>query len=92
MADKADNELDHANPTDQIIAQGRALVRAIEAMDVIIPTGRFERWQTRLLQTAYKYRLRGIIKAAPAWVAEQILSASEHTWEKGDAKDVAKEL
>jgi hypothetical protein len=43
----------------------------------IMPTGRFERWQTRLLQTAYKYRLRGLIKAAPAWVAEQILSASE---------------
>jgi hypothetical protein len=75
MADKEDNDLDHTNPTDQIIAQGRALVRAIEAMDIIIPTGRFERWQTRLLQTAYKYRLRGIIKAAPAWVAEQILSA-----------------
>jgi len=48
-----------------------------EATDIILPTGRFERWQTRLLQTAYKYRLRGIIRAAPAWVAEQILSASE---------------
>jgi hypothetical protein len=77
MADKEDNDLDHTNPTDQIIAQGRALVRAIEAMDIIVPTSRFERWQTRLLQTAYKYRLREIIKAAPSWVAEQILSASE---------------
>ena len=75
------NDLDHTNPTDQIIAQGRALVRAIEAMDIITPTGRFEYWQTRLLQTAYKYRLRGLIKAAPAWVAEQILSASESTGE-----------
>jgi hypothetical protein len=46
-------------------------------MDIITPTSRFERWQTRLLQATYKYRLRGIIKAAPAWVAEQILSASE---------------
>jgi hypothetical protein len=75
------NDLDHTNPTDQIIIQGRALVRAIEAMDIIMPTGRFERWQTRLLQAAYKYRLRGIIKAAPAWVAEQILSASESVGE-----------
>ena len=74
---RADRDLDHTNPTDQIIVQGRALVRAIEAMDIITPTGWFERWQTRLLQTAYKYRLRGLIKAAPAWVAEQILSASE---------------
>jgi hypothetical protein len=52
-------------------------VQAIEAMDIIMPTGRFERWQTRLLQAAYKYRLRGLIKAAQARVAEQILSASE---------------
>jgi hypothetical protein len=48
-------------------------------MDVITPTSRFERWQMRLLQTAYKYRLRGLVKVAPAWVAEQILRASEHT-------------
>jgi hypothetical protein len=75
MTDRADNDLDHTNPTDQIIAQGRALVRAIEAMDVITPTSRFEHWQMRLLQAAYKYRLRGLIKAAPAWVAEEILSA-----------------
>ena len=70
-----------SNPTDQIIAQGKALVRAIEAMDLITPSSRFERWQSRLLQTAYKYRLRGLIKAAPAWVAEEILSASEHIGE-----------
>jgi hypothetical protein len=28
-----------------------------------------------------KYRLRGLTKAAPAWVAEQILGASEHIGE-----------
>jgi hypothetical protein len=27
---------------------------------------------------AYKRRLRGIVKLAPAWVSEGILSASEH--------------
>jgi hypothetical protein len=32
MADKEDNDLDHTNPTGQIIAQGRALVRAIECL------------------------------------------------------------
>ena len=67
--------------TDHIIRQGRALVRAIEAMETITPTGRFEYWQMRLLQTAYRHRPRGIIKAAPAWVAEEILSASEHIGE-----------
>ena len=46
-------------------------------MDIIMPTGWFERWQARLLREAYQYRLRGLIKAAPVWVAEQILSASE---------------
>ena len=60
--DRADNSPDHTNPTDQIIAQGRALVQAIEAMDIITPTSRFEHWQTRLLQTAYKHRLRGLIE------------------------------
>ena len=58
------DELDHTNPTDQIIAKGRALVRAIEAMDIITPTGWFERSQTRLLQTAHKYRLREIVELA----------------------------
>jgi hypothetical protein len=62
MMDVPDNDLDHTDPTGQIIAQGRALVRAIEAMDTITPTSRFERWQTRLLQAAYKYRLRGLIQ------------------------------
>jgi hypothetical protein len=62
MTDRADNELDHTNPTDQIIAQGRALMGAVEAMDNITPTGHFERWQTRLPQTAYRYHLRGLVE------------------------------
>jgi hypothetical protein len=64
--------------TDRIIAQGKALVRAIEALGTIEPSGWFERWQMRLLQAAYKQRLRAIVAAAPDWVAEEILSASEH--------------
>ncbi len=35
------NDPNHTDPTDQIITQGRALVRAIEAMDIITPTGGF---------------------------------------------------
>jgi hypothetical protein len=31
--------------------------------------------------TAYKRRLHGIVKLAPAWVSEEVLSASEHIGE-----------
>ena len=46
--------------TSRIIAQGRALVRAIEALGTIEPTGPFERALARLLIAAYKRRLRAI--------------------------------
>ncbi|MCK4472258.1 MAG: hypothetical protein KAW49_10780 [Anaerolineae bacterium] len=63
--------------TDLIITQGRALVRAIEALGTIEPTGPFERALARLLLAAYKRRLRAIVEAAFGWVSEEILSASE---------------
>ena len=71
--------------TDRIILQGRALVRAIEAMGVIEPTNRLERKLAGLLLYLYKRRLRGIVEAAPDWVAEEILSAS---WHVGDDRPV----
>ena len=64
--------------TDRIIAQGKALVRAIEALSTIEPSGWFGRWQARMLQRAYKERLRAIVAGVPEWAAEEILSASEH--------------
>jgi hypothetical protein len=66
-----------SDPTDRIIAQGKALVRAIEALGTIQPTGPFERALARLLMAAYKRRLRGIVAAAPAWVSGEMLSTSE---------------
>jgi hypothetical protein len=69
------------DPTDQIIAQGKALVRVIEALGTIEPSGPFERWQAGVLQTAYEERLRAIVAAVPDWMAEEILSASEHIGE-----------
>jgi hypothetical protein len=65
------------HPTDRILRQGRALVRAIEGLSEIEPAGPVERFIAGLLLAAYKRRLRGIIEAAPAWVTEEILSASE---------------
>jgi hypothetical protein len=38
-----------SDPTDRIIAQGKALVRAIEALGTVEPTGPFERALARLL-------------------------------------------
>jgi hypothetical protein len=63
--------------TDRIILQGRALVRAIEALGTIQPTGLFERALARLLMAAYKRRLRAIVKVVPTWVSEEMLSTSE---------------
>ena len=60
------------------IRQGKALVRAIESLATIEPTGPIERFIVGLLLPAYKRRLRGIVESAPAWVSEEILSASEH--------------
>jgi hypothetical protein len=44
----------------------------------IEPTDLLERALSRLLLAAYKRRLRQIVEAAPTWVGEEILSASEH--------------
>lgn len=65
-----------AEVTGRVIAQDRALVRAIEALGTIDPTGPFERAIAGLLTAAYKRRLKAIVAAAPSWVGEQILSAS----------------
>ena len=68
-------------PTPRKTQQGKALVRAIEALSTIEPSGWFERWQMRLLQAAYKERLRAIVAAVPYWVVEEIPSASEYIGE-----------
>ena len=69
-------------PTDHLISQGRALVRAIEALGTIEHTGPVERGLARVLMAAYKRRLRAIVKVAPTWVSEEILSASERIGDK----------
>ena len=46
------------HPTDRVIAQGRALVSAIEGLTEIDPTGPIERVIAALLLAAYKRRLR----------------------------------
>ena len=52
---------------EHVIRQGKALVRAIEALGTTEPSGWFERWQVQLLVAAYKHRLRAIGTAVPDW-------------------------
>jgi len=58
--------MDARGDTDQVIRQGRALVRAVEALETIEPSDDSERASARLLVQAYKRRLRAIIGAAPS--------------------------
>ena len=55
--------------------QGKALIRAIKALNTIDPTGPFERAIPGLLLAAYKRRLRAVVVVAPGWVVEEILGA-----------------
>jgi hypothetical protein len=54
---------DHA---ERIPDPGNALVRAIEALEAIGPTGPIERVQSWFLLQAYRRRLRTVVAAAPA--------------------------
>ena len=45
------------------IKQGKALVRAIEGLDAVEPSGLMERALVELLLAAYKRRLRSIVLA-----------------------------
>ena len=50
--------------------EGKAPVRAIEALSTIQPTGSFERTLAHLLMAAYTRRLRAIVAAVPASVSD----------------------
>jgi hypothetical protein len=65
------------NRTEGMLEQGKALVRAIEALETIEPTGPIERTMAALLVQAYRYRLRAVVVAAPGWLAEEVLSAGQ---------------
>ena len=58
--------MDNVVLTDHLIAQSRSLVRAIEALGTIEPTGPFERALARLLLAACKRRVRAIVEIAPS--------------------------
>ncbi len=63
---------------ERVLEQGKALVRAIEALETIEPGGPIESAITGFVLKRYRRRLRAIVAAAPAWAGEEILSASQH--------------
>lgn len=65
------------DPTERILEQGQAPVRAIEALETIQKLGPLEWVMVWHLLEAYRHRLREIAKAAPSWMGEEILSASQ---------------
>jgi hypothetical protein len=58
------------NRTQRALQQVKALVRTIESLYAIEPTGPIERVIIWLLLQAYRRRLRAIVANAPAWVSE----------------------
>jgi hypothetical protein len=68
------NDADH---TDRIIAQGRTLVWAIEALGEIQSSWSFECELAELFRAACERCLSAIVAESPPWVREEILDASE---------------
>jgi hypothetical protein len=64
--------------TESTIAQARELVRAIQALDTVECPDPFERAVAELFQAAYKRRLMEMVEVVPAWMADEIRSASQH--------------
>jgi len=67
-------------PIQRVITQGRAMVRLIEAADVLLANS--GSWRETLLLKAtrglYRHRLRGLVAALPPQISAEILAASEN--------------
>ena len=69
------NNSNNVKVTNEIITQGRSLLRAIEALEAIVPSGQAENQLAEQLAGVYRHRLRELLKTAPAWISEEILGA-----------------
>ena len=57
---------------------GRALVKILQAFDVLEPKARwFERLLIKLLRGTYRQRLRAIVSVVPGEVGDEILGAMD---------------
>ena len=72
------NNADMADYTTQI-QQGRAMVRLIEAVNVLLPhADQHEADLLHDLKARYQQQLRNMIAELPPEISAQILAASEH--------------
>lgn len=63
----------------EVIPQGRAMVRLIEAVSILLPgAGQREAEMLRDLKIMYQKRLRKMIVDLPLDISAQILVASDH--------------
>ena len=62
-----------------IIAQGRAMVRLIEACDVLVASSGSwrESWLLKTAQGLYRHRLKRLVARLPTDVSAEILAASD---------------
>lgn len=65
------------NKTDRILEQGQALVHAIDALEIVEPTGTIRRVQSWFLLQAHRRRLRAIAAAAAWRLAEKTLGVCQ---------------
>jgi hypothetical protein len=78
------NEIRH-----NVITEGRAMVRLIESIDVLLINSgsRRETWLLKATRGLYQHRLRGLIAVLPSDVSAEILAASDNI--KGPVGDVS---
>jgi hypothetical protein len=69
--------MNEADITDCVVAQGRALTRAIDAIGEIEPSGWFERALSGLLLADYRRRLERIPEETPDWIKKAIIAKEE---------------
>jgi hypothetical protein len=62
---------------NRVISQGRALVRAIEVLQELEPSGWFERALACLLLAGYRRRLERILEEVPDWTKKAITAQRE---------------
>jgi len=63
-----------------VISQGRAMVRLIEAIDILLTnsgSGR-ETWLLKATRGLYRHRLRELVAVLPSDVSAEILAASDN--------------
>ncbi len=79
MQNSSGTDLTPEKRVENVITEGRACVRIIEAADLLLSRNPVwtEKLLLRLVRSLYTHRLRGLVAALPAEITSEILAASE---------------